>query len=113
MTDREWNIISDKAYPKRSLKAPPFLWTRILAAIESEEARRAATWWMQWRWMSRVTLAFGFLAVACTIYLFSNAALPLDAALDGLSNQHHALQMANAEMPTSNESAVLLLGLDS
>jgi len=113
ITDYEWNEIAKKAFPARSVKAPPFLWTRILARIEAEEARQASTWWLQWRWMSRVTLMVGLVVSLGAFYLFQHAALPLEIALDGRSNQHQALKIASANVSSTDESAVLLLGLDS
>jgi len=113
ITDPEWNIISQKAFPNHAEKAPPFLWTRILAAIETEETRRSSVWWMQWRWMSRLTVAVGLLVSLGTFYLLQNAAVPLDMALDGRSNQHQAIQLASADTSSVDESAVLIIGLDS
>src|SRR5882672_10745737 len=100
ITDHEWNIISQKAFPQKAVKAPPFLWTRILALIESEETRRATTWWMQWRWMSRVTATIGLVVAIGVFYLVQHAMSPLDAVLEGRSNQELALQMASLENPT-------------
>src|SRR5581483_10341827 len=98
-TDEEWLYLSRKAFTGHTTKAPPFLWTRILARIGAEERRRASLWWMQWRWMGRVAIAASLLVGVGTYYLFHNAALPLDVALDGRSNQQHALQLATADMP--------------
>lgn len=113
ITDTEWNIITNKAFPKRPLKAPPFLATRVLAAIEAEETRLAGTWWAQWRWMTRMTVAVSLLVGMGAFYLFQHAALPLDVALDGRSNQHEAIQMASADMKTADDSSALVLGFDS
>ncbi len=57
ITDNEWEHISKKAFPAHSVPAPAFLWTRILSKIEAEETRRSSVWWMQWRWMMRLTFA--------------------------------------------------------
>ena len=111
--DNEWNTIAKKAFPKRATQAPPFLWTRILARIEAEETRRLSTWWMQWRWMSRLTVAIGLVVTVGSFYLLHDSVIPLEVALDGRSNQEHALQVANAEIPTAADSAVLVVGLDS
>jgi anti-sigma-K factor RskA len=113
ITEPEWNIISRKAFPQKSAKAPPFLWTRILALIESEEARRASTWWMQWRWMSRVTATIGLIVAIGVFYLVQYAMTPLDAALEGRSNQEQALQVASLDNPTPADTVGILLGLDS
>jgi len=115
ITDHEWSVIVKKAFPAKSPeKAPPFLWTRILSAIETEETRRSGLWWMQWRWMSRVTVAVGLLVSIGAFYVFQNASMPsLDVALDGRSNQHQAIRLATANMSTADDSAVLIVGLDS
>jgi hypothetical protein len=113
ITDNEWNHIAKKTFPASRVKAPPFLWTRILAAIQAEETRRASTWWMQWRWMSRVTIAVGLLVTLGTFYLLHNSAMPLDQALSGQSNQQHALELASTNMTTPDDAVVLVLGLDS
>src|ERR1700690_3993243 len=97
ISDREWNIISQKAFPPQTVKAPPFLWTRILSLIESEEVRRASTWWMQWHWMGRVTAAIGLIVVFGAFFLMQNETLPLSAALEGRSNQEQALQLATSD----------------
>jgi hypothetical protein len=113
ITDKEWNIISQKAFPRKAVKAPAFLWTRILALIKSEETRRAQTWWMQWRWMFRLTATVGILVSIGAFYLYQHEAIPLDAALDGRSNQEVALQLANWDNPTPADTAGIVLGLDS
>jgi hypothetical protein len=113
ITDYEWNIISKKAFPAKTLKAPPFLWTRLLARLESEEARRAATWWMQWRWMSRVTAMIALFVTVGAFYLIQRAALPLEAALDGRSNQETALQIATSDNLTPADTAGVVVGIDS
>jgi hypothetical protein len=113
ITDREWNIIAEKAFPAKTVKAPPFLWTRILAAIESEETRRASTWWMQWRWMTRVTATIALFVTIGAFYLIQRQAIPLDAALDGRSNQETALQIATSDNLTPADTAGVVVGLDS
>jgi hypothetical protein len=113
ITDREWNIILEKAYPTKTFKAPAFLWTRILALIESEESRRAATWWMQWRWMGRVTATIALFVTIGTFYLMQRQAIPLDAALDGRTNQETALQIATSDNLTPADTAGVVVGLDS
>ena len=95
ITDHDWNIISNKAFPKTSAKASPFLWTRILAGIKAEETRRASSWWMQWRWMLRLTFAVAFLTIGGSYYLINSSTLPLDSALEGISSQHQAILMAH------------------
>jgi len=113
ITDHEWNIISQKAFPHKAVKAPSFLWTRVMALIESEETRRAQTWWMQWRWMGRLTATIGILVSLGAFYLLQHEAISLDAALDGRSNQEIALQIAGSENLTQADSVGIVLGLDS
>ncbi len=113
ISDQEWNIISQKAFPRQALKAPAFLWTRILALIESEEARRASTWWMQWQWMGRLTATVGLIVTIGVLYLIQVDGIPLDAALDGRSNQEQALQLAATNTLTSSDSEGIILGSDS
>src|SRR6266566_4982082 len=113
ITDREWNIISQKAFPQKAVKAPAFLWTRVLALIESEETRRAQTWWVHWRWMGRLTATIGILVSLGAFYLLQNEGVPLDAALDGRSNQELSLQIAQSGTQTVDDSVSNILGLDS
>src|ERR1019366_3608628 len=97
ITENEWNTIAQKAFPDAAVKAPPFLWTRLLSRIEAEELRRASSWWMQWRWMSEIT-AFAVLLVGVgAFYLFQQSAMPLEAALEGRANQQQAIQLASAD----------------
>ena len=113
ISDSEWNIISKKAFPRRGARAPAFLWTRVLALIESEEARRASTWWMQWHWMGRLTATIGLIVTLGVFYLIQHEGIPLDAALDGRSNQEQALQLATTDTITAADSEGILLGADS
>jgi hypothetical protein len=113
ISDNEWNIISKKAFPPGAVKAPAFLWTRILALIESEEARRASTWWLQWHWMSRLTATVGLIVTLGVFYLIQHEGVPLDAALDGRSNQEQALQIATLDTLTPADSVGIVLGSDS
>ena len=113
ISDREWNIISQKAFPQKAVKAPAFLWTRILALIESEEARRSQTWWVHWRWMGRLTATIGILVSLGAFYLLQNEATPLDAALDGRSNQEMALHIAQFGTQNIDDSIGNILGIDS
>ena len=111
--DNVWNIIAKKAFPDSSVKAPPFLWTRVLVAIETQEALLASRWWVQWRWMSRITVAMGLIVTLGAFYLVQHDALPFDAALDGRSDQQQALQLASSEVPGSPEAIAEALVLDS
>jgi|ERR1019366_3169658 hypothetical protein len=113
ITDHEWNTISQKAFPRRAVKAPAFLWTRILALIESEETRRASTWWMQWQWMGRLTATIGLVVTLGVFYLIQHEGVPLEAALDGRSNQEQAIQLATTDDLTPVDTIGIVLGVDS
>ena len=113
ITDHEWSIIAQKAFPYKTVQAPPFLWTRILARIHTEETRRASSWWLQWRWMSRVTATMALLVTLGAFYLLQRAATPLEAALEGRSNQEQALQLASADTLTPGDSVELFVGTGS
>ena len=113
ITQNEWNTLARMIFPRQSVNAPPFLWTRVLAGIEAEETRRASLWWMQWRWMSRVSFTVGLLVSLGTFYLFRSQALPLDSALEGRSSQHQAIQLASSGMDPADELAELVPGIDS
>src|SRR5512140_126406 len=113
ITDSEWSSISQKAFPDASVKAPPFLWTRLLSRIEAEELRRASVWWMQWRWMSEVTIAAILLVGVGSFYLFQHSATPLEVALEGRSSQQQAIQLASAETAGPEASEALVMELDS
>jgi hypothetical protein len=113
ITDNTWSNLAKKAFPMRAVKAPPFLWTRILAGIAAEETRRASLWWLQWRWMERVTVAVGLLVGVSAFYLFAGSAMPLDMALEGHSEQHQGIMLASTDMPTADDSVILVVGSDS
>jgi len=113
ITDQEWKIIAEKAFPHNAVKAPPFLWTRILARIRSEEAVAASTWWMQWRWMTRVTATIGIVVTLGAFYLLQHSVNSLDGALEGRTNQEQALQVADFDNPTPADTAGIVVGLDS
>jgi uncharacterized membrane protein len=76
--------------------------------MEAEEIRRSSLWWMQWRWMGRVTAAAGLVISLGTYYLLQNSALPLETALSGVTSQHQAIQIAGAGMNAADESAVIV-----
>jgi hypothetical protein len=114
ITDNEWNKIAAKAFPQKTVQAPPFLWTRILSGILAEENRVSSTWWLQWRWMGRLTATVGVLVALGAFYLIQHEATPLEAALDGRSSQEQALQLASMDTTSQDTSAAgMLVGLDS
>ena len=101
-TDHEWNIIAKKAFPVKTVKAPAFLWTRILARIEAEETRRESSLWTQWRWLGRLTATVGLVVGIAAFYLLK----PSIASLGD-----NTIQLASYE--TDPGEADLLPGADS
>ena len=102
ITDPEWNIISNKAFPVKSAKAPAFLWTRILARIESEESRRGLVWWAQWRWLGRLTATVGLIVGVGAFYLLRPTVSVFEAT---------TVQLASSD--TDGGDSDLLPGADS
>src|SRR6185312_11146744 len=102
-------FLSTRIFSHRSVQAPPFLWTKVLAGIEAQEASRSAPWWVQWRWMSRLTMAAAVLASVGSVYLFNQSTLSLERALEGGSNQH-AIQEARAATDPGASIALVLGG---
>lgn len=97
MTEQEWNIIKNAVFSKQPARAPAFLWTRILARIEAEEGRYISSWWSQWAWMARFTVAVGIMVTLGAFFVLKDAELPLEPAiLEGHSAQHQAIQIAKA-----------------
>jgi hypothetical protein len=82
--DPKWESLSKKVFHAKPVKAPPYLWTRVLAAIEEREAE-LLEWWTQWRWMTRLTmaLAFGVALFAGSVYLETAQGTPTEAMLQG------------------------------
>lgn len=104
----QWVDISQRAFARTPVQAPPFLWTRVLAGIEQQE-QESAPWWIQWRWMTGVTSVASVVVSLAALYVFTNAAPSLEALLDGHSAQQQAIQLAS--MPTGpDQSAGLVLG---
>lgn len=87
----EWIILSQKAFSRRNVKAPPFLWTRVLAAIESQETEHTA-WWLQWQWMSRLASVMTLLvslAAGMVFYQHLQGA-PMESLLSGITTPEQA-----------------------
>jgi len=85
--EQEWEQLSRRLFNRPEVKAPPYLWTRILAAIEAREEQLSA-WWRQWRWMGRLASAMAllvFIAAGAVIYEESQS-VPLDNLLEGTSS---------------------------
>jgi predicted anti-sigma-YlaC factor YlaD len=82
----KWAEIRKTAGLTSPLKAPAFLWTRILAGIETQQ-QRVGVWWQQWRWMGRWVAALSLLVtlgVGAVVYRhFGESAL--DQVFQGLA----------------------------
>src|SRR5258708_826594 len=89
-----WEPISQKLFPPLEAKAPPFLWTRILSAIEAREKELAA-WWGQWRWMGRVAAAMTVLVTvsAGAIFYEVSQGVPLESLLRGMTSPQQSAQL--------------------
>lgn len=104
----EWVALSSHVFSAKPRQAPAFLWTRVLADIEAQQAA-AQGWWMEWRWMARVTIAASLLVGLGSYYLLSQTAVPLETALEGVSPQQEAIQIASASISNPEESMTALL----
>ena len=110
ITDREWDYIAKKVFSRKQAKAPAFLWTRVLSAIEAQENASGGLWWAQWRWMTQVTAAVGLAVLMGAAYLYTASAPPLEALLQGRSTQQKAIQLATRPWNNSNDAIVLVMG---
>jgi anti-sigma factor RsiW len=93
----EWVLLSSRVFSQEERKAPPYLWTRVLAGIEAQE-RQPAAWWLEWRWMARVTMAASLFIGLASVYLLRQSTVPLEAALEGRSDGQAAIQLASASV---------------
>lgn len=129
----EWVVLSRKAFHKQSVKAPPFLWTRVLAAIEAQEEKRGAGWWAQWRWphhlsdfdwgnpiasrevvgwMARVAAVASLLVSlgAGLVFFQSSQAVSLETLLRGETSPQMAKRFSNGQDSASWEVTAGILG---
>ena len=104
----EWRTISSEVLPSSDIKAPPYLWTRIRAAIEQEEPRMEMPWYLQWRWMIRLTAGTAAIIGLGAFYLWQET--PLEPLLQGQPASHSALQLADAELAGDDAPVLLALG---
>ncbi len=107
----EWIIISEKVYRSSTVKAPPFLWTRVLAKIKEQEAGAPEPWWQEWRWMRRVTVAAMVLVSLGAVYVLNSTA-PLESLLEGQPEHHRAIHMASRSRTSDAEIVVANLILE-
>ena len=109
--------ITQHVFAERSRQTPPFLWTRVQAAIEAEEARRGtlwAPWWAQWRWMTRLTVTAALLVGVGSAYLLHQTKPPLESILQGRAPQQSAIQVASTRWVSPDQTAMqLVLGDES
>jgi anti-sigma factor RsiW len=104
----EWKLVRTRTLSDDPLKAPPYLWTRIREAIERQEALLGRPWWLQWRWMVRVTLGTAAAMSLGAFYLWQDA--PLEPLLEGQPASHSALQLASAQGSDAEAPMLLALG---
>jgi|GEM_PF-1826439 len=109
MTPQEWSALSQKTLRPKAVKAPPFLWTRIQAAIEAQEALKAP-WWIQWRWMTRFTLTASALAMIISFLLLNPIKeVPLENLLEGQPHVQEAIQVASSRLVNTDHTAGFIL----
>jgi predicted anti-sigma-YlaC factor YlaD len=101
----EWISLSHKAFRAQNVKAPAFLWTRVLAGIESQEQAQNGAWWLQWHWMSQVATAATLLvSLAAGIEFYQNSlGTPLDNLLHGITSPQQATQLLSNTAPNAEE----------
>lgn len=110
----QWTFLARKTFPKKPpLKAPPFLWTRVLVHIEAREAKEGATWWAQWRWLSRVAGVIAlavFLGTGVIVHRAGEGGAPLELLLRGGTNAEKAIRLTREHPPTPEEVTAWILG---
>jgi predicted anti-sigma-YlaC factor YlaD len=108
----EWVYLSQRAFQKRDLKAPPFLWTRVLAAIESEEEARGKVWWAQWRWMAQVAAVTSLLVSlgAGLVFYQTRQSVSLEMMLQGATSPQMVRRIADEKDSASWAVSASILG---
>ncbi len=108
--DREWEQLSQKVFSRADVQARPFLWTRILAAIEKRE-QELAVWWGQWRWMGRVAAAMTLLVTVTTgaVFYETSQGVPLESLLHGITTPQQSAQLST-NPPNTEEVVAWLTG---
>src|SRR4051812_6363206 len=92
--DPKWKSLSRKLFPDHAVQTPPFLWTRILTAIEAQESALANAWWRQWRWMTRWAAAAAVLVTVSAGWVFyDESQASLDQLLHGITNTRQEAQL--------------------
>jgi hypothetical protein len=92
--DPKWESLSRKLFPDREVHAPPFLWTRVLTAIEHQENALANAWWRQWRWMTRWAAVVTLLvSVSAGWVFYDDSQAGLDELLHGITNTRQEAQL--------------------
>jgi len=103
----EWVALSKRVFDQaRHVKASPFLWTRVLAAIESQERAADVPWWVQWRLMSRVAAGLTIAVSLGAAYLYHQSTGSFEGLLEGQPSQHQALRLATAQLATTGTALV-------
>jgi hypothetical protein len=96
--ERQWQPISEKLFRGTQVPAPPFLWTRILAAIEQRE-QELAVWWRQWRWMGRVAAVMTVLVTLSAGWVFyENTQNRIEQVFYGITTPQQSFEIASADI---------------
>lgn len=109
----EWVALSARVFDRPGVKAPAFLWTRVLAGIAAQETERGQAWWQQWRWMAGVTIVASLLVGLVSVYLLNQPNGSIDLALEGRSGQQQAIILASASVADSDQAVPALIEEDS
>lgn len=110
--DEEWPVIARKVFSRKTVSAPPYLWTRILAGIEAEEQKRAGAWWLQWSFMRQVTAAVALFVLMGTGYVLlkSYQGIPIDLLVEGQTRPVNTIRLSMSHAPTRTEVTAWVLG---
>ena len=97
---------SEKQYwdTQRAVKAPPYLWTRVLAAIEAQEAALQNLWWGQWRWMTRLTAVTTFALGIALFLVYRNTSTNVEPLLEAQTGRSSAIQLASLPPDSGDRS---------
>jgi len=109
----EWIAISHAAFRTQNVQAPAFLWTRVLAGIESREQKPGIAWWSQWQWMSRFAMATALLVSLGVGVVYYQAVRDevamLDDVLQGGEKPAQVIHLASAPAKNSDQVTVAWL----
>jgi len=105
MNPEEWQRLKEATLRAEPVKAPPFLWTRINAAIIAREEAQAP-WWLQMRWLTGMAIT----AVGVSLFVLKPSRdLPLESLLEGQPHVHAAIQIASTRWANPDHTAGFIL----